>query len=69
MAGKESDFPSRKERKNMVFPRDLSHPMMVLPTDEPVKRQPHVFPPKTINSVKRNFILRAVVETTPVGKH
>ena len=35
MAGKESDFPSRKERKNMVFPRDLEHPMTVLPTKEP----------------------------------
>lgn len=36
MAGKESDFPSRKERKNMS-PRTISEDdMMVLPTTEPV---------------------------------
>ena len=44
MAGKESDFPSRKERKHMVFPRDLSHPMMALPTEEPVKAITQRFP-------------------------
>ena len=38
MPGKESDFPSRKERKNMVFPRDLGHPITVLPTKEPGAR-------------------------------
>ena len=32
MAGKESDFPSRKERKNTAFPRDIGHSMTVLPS-------------------------------------
>ena len=44
MVGKESDFPSRKERKNMVFPRDLGHPMTVLPTNEPGAAVPQRYP-------------------------
>lgn len=37
MEGKQCDFPSRKERKNMA-PRSISDDdMMVLPTREPVK--------------------------------
>lgn len=35
MAGKESDFPSRKERKKMTFPRDIGHSMTMLPIKEP----------------------------------
>ena len=35
MAGKESDFPSRKERKNMAQRPESADVMMVLPTREP----------------------------------
>ena len=35
MAGRESDFPSRKDRKDLAFPRDIGHSMTVLPTREP----------------------------------
>ena len=35
MAGKDSDFPSRKERKNLVLARNGGHGMTVLPTKEP----------------------------------
>lgn len=37
MAGKESDFPSRKERKNMPQRSLSNHDIMVLPTREPFK--------------------------------
>ena len=35
MAGKESDFPSRKERKHLGLARNVGHGMTVLPTKEP----------------------------------
>ena len=35
MPGKGSDFPSRKERKNVVSSRNAGRNMTVLPTHEP----------------------------------
>lgn len=35
MAGKESDFPNRKERKDLGLARNIGHGIAVLPTKEP----------------------------------